>query len=483
VSSDPAFLWVPERRGSYGDEAAELMAMAGRPLDGPQRVAVDAHLSYGPGGKPVALEAVVKEPRQNGKTGGVLEPVVLYDLFLGPPDRIVWTAHLFRTARDAFADIVGLIDGCADLSRRVRKVTYANGEESVELTTGARLEFLARSKGGGRGLGGKRLIMDEALFLSAEAMGALIPTLSARPDPQINYGSSAELASSDYLARLTRRGRAGGDRSLIYVEWRAPGGWSEPGCEAGLICTHEFGQPGCALDDETRWRAANPACPERIALEYIRQERAALPPREFGRERLGWEEQAAGAGVIGEAVWSARAGAEGRPERPAVAVAGSWPDAEVVSIGLAGRVGDRRVVQLVEHRPGLAWVVRRVRELARWEPCAVVVDPAGPAGQLVPDLEQAAAECGFELVSVTGREACHAAGAFLAAVSGAGADVAHYGQPDLDESVTSASKHHVGDVWRWDRNATSAPVEAVTLALYGHTVKADADQPFFAAFR
>jgi hypothetical protein len=480
VTAGPAYLWVPDRLGSYGDEAADLMDMAGRPLDDAQRVSVDAQLSYGPGGRPVALEAVTVKPRQNGKTGGELLPVVFYDLFLGPPDRIVWTAHLFRTARDAFADAGALIDGCAELSRRVKKITYANGEEAIELTSGARLEFLARSKGGGRGLGGKRLIMDEALFLTAESMGALIPTLSARPDPQINYGSSAGLATSDYLARLTKRGRRGGDRSLIYVEHRASGSWSSPGCVAGQKCTHELGSDGCALDDETLWLAANPACPERITPDYIRQERAALPPREFGRERLGWEDQLSADGVIPEPAWTARGGAEGRPDAPvAIALAGSWPDAEQVCIGLAGRFGDEVFVQAVDVRAGTGWAVDRIADLVtRHEPCAVVVDPGGTAGMLIADLEAA----GVEVWKPTAREACHAAGAFLDGTVGPDADIRHYGQPELDASVTSAGKHHVGDVWRWDRTATSAPIEAVTLAAYGHAVKGG-QGVFFASYR
>ena len=46
-----AWLWHPERRGSYLDEVADVAEMVGRPLDGPQREAVDCLTSYGPGGR------------------------------------------------------------------------------------------------------------------------------------------------------------------------------------------------------------------------------------------------------------------------------------------------------------------------------------------------------------------------------------------------------------------------------------------------
>ena len=88
-------------------------------------------------------------------------------------------------------------------------------------------------------------------------------------------------------------------------------------------------------------------------------------------------------------------------------------------------------------------------------PCAFVIDPGGPAGAAIPELEAA----GVELVKVTGREACHAAGALLAAVAGPAPDVRHYGQPELDASAADATKHHIGDMWRWDRNASSAPMK------------------------
>ena len=93
----PAHLWMPERRGSYGAEVVDLARVAGRVVDAEQELAIDAIASYGPGGKPLTLESGIVEARQNGKTNGVLVPIVLADLFLWGADEIGWTAHLFRT--------------------------------------------------------------------------------------------------------------------------------------------------------------------------------------------------------------------------------------------------------------------------------------------------------------------------------------------------------------------------------------------------
>src|SRR5207302_1718267 len=114
--------------------------------------------------------------------------------------------------------------------------------------------------------------------------------LSARPDPQVNYGSSAALETSDHLHRLKDRGRKGGDPSLIWIEFCAPGSWKDPGCESGRACQHTVGSVGCALDREELVGRANHTAGKRITWEYLRAERLALPVAEFGRERLGWHE-------------------------------------------------------------------------------------------------------------------------------------------------------------------------------------------------
>ena len=466
----PAHLWVPERVGSYGDEAVDLAEMAGRRLDAEQRVAVDAMLSYGPGGRWVALEAAVVEARQNGKTSGVILPVVLADLFLFDADRIVWTAHLFRTARDAFTDVVGLIDGCSYLSRRVKKVTYANGEEAVELHSGARLEFLARSKGGGRGLGGKRLVMDEALFLSAESMGALIPTLSAREDPQILYGSSAGLATSDHLRALRDRGRRGGDPSLVWVEWCAPGGWEDPPCARGRDCQHTLEAEGCALDDESLWRLANPALGRRIGYEFVRAERRALPWEEFGRERLGWFDLplSVDARPIEPEDWAACA--LDVPERPPGVPSffiDCSPGLSSASISAAVTHDGRPRIELSDYRPGAGWLEGeggRVAELARTYPGArFAVFGSGAVAALLPGL----ADLGIQVEQFNNQDMGRACGHLQKLVATRG--LSHDGNPLFESALKGAVKRALGDdLWTWSRrrSADISPIVSATGAAW-----------------
>jgi hypothetical protein len=479
VAVAPAFLSVPPRVGSYGAEAIDLARLAGRELDAEQETAVDALLSYGPGGRWASFEGAVVEARQNGKTGGVILPVVLFDLFLLVPDRIVWTAHLFRTARDAFNDVVGIVNGCAMLSKRVKRISYANGEEAVELHSGARLEFLARSKGGGRGLGGKRLVMDEALYLSGESMGALIPTLAARSatgDPQITYGSSAGVLGSDHLRGLRDRGRKGGDPSLVWAEWCSPGGWDAPGCDLGPECPHTIDTDGCALDDERLWPLANPALGRRITYEYIRAERRALPPEEFGRERLGWFTDPAGLGVVALEAWADCADEQSRPSgRPVFMVDASPGSRSAAIVAAMYRLDGLPHLEVVAHGPGTDWVAPRCAGLQKHRPLDWVVDPGGPAGALLPDLLAA----GIEPRNMTSRDLGQACEAFSAAVTGKA--LRHLGDPVLARAIAGAGKRDIGDgLWAWSRRKSEtdiSPLVAATGAFWGLSVSPPPDPP------
>lgn len=470
----PAYHWVPPRVGSYGDEAVDLGRVAGLEIDDEQCLAIDALLSYGPGGRWVALESAILEGRQNGKTMRVLVPVTLFDLFLLPPDRIVWTAQVFRTARDAFDAFCVCIETAPELSKRVKKISYGHGEEFIHLHSGAKLDFLARNKLGGRGLGGKRVVMDEALFIAASSMGALMPVLSARPDPQINYGSSAALESSDHLHRLKKRGRAGCDPSLIWLEWCAPGSWASPPCELGRRCPHAAGSPGCALDDESLWQRANHTVGDRITYDYVRAERRTLPPREFGRERLGWHEEPVALGdLIDMAVWSRWVDEDDSLTGMVSLSLDVAPDRSSAAVGMTGRRPDGLLGwHILEHRPGMHWLLTAAVEIdAAYANVGWCVDPSSPAGSLIPDMVKA------DLVvhEITGRELAQACTSMLeSATDGRGR---HQGQSSLDGAWRDACTAPLGDSVRFDRKKSGdiTPLMVVTLSDHGFRVHGEVE--------
>lgn len=210
-ASRPRYRSVPLAATSAGREAVELAASVGLHLDQWQQDVLEGALGERPDGKWAALEVGLVVPRQNGK-GAILEARELAGLFLFGERLQTHTAHRFDTCLEHYNRLRALIEGSADLSRKVKAMPDANGKEAIILMDGRRLNFKARSKGSGRGFSGDLVVLDEAFWL--QELGSLLPTMSARMDmtpggPQLWYSSSAPLprAESDPLRRLCRRGR------------------------------------------------------------------------------------------------------------------------------------------------------------------------------------------------------------------------------------------------------------------------------------
>ncbi len=443
----PRVLSLPEFAStSAGVEAAELAAAAGLILDDWQRYALECILAERSDGKWAAFEAALVVPRQCGK-GACLEAVALGALFLFGERLTLWSAHEFKTASEAALRVLALIEGSDDLRKRVARVRTSHGEEGIELLTGERLRFVARSTGSGRGFTGDRIILDEAYKLPEAALGALMPVLSSRPNPQIVYTSSAGHSDSTVLRAIRDRAVKGDDAHLCYLEWSA--------------------DPSLSSDDRTGWAQANPALGIRISEEHIEREFAAMPEGEFARERLGiWDEPLGADGAMSVELWARCFDGTSRALDPVALAVDVSPDG-AASISAAGARTDGLVhVEVIDSRPGTQWVVPRLAELvARWSPSCVVLDAGSPAGALLPDLDR----YGLRVEKVAGREMAQAAVAFNAAVNQE--QVRHIDQPHLNAAVAAARRRMVGDLWAFGRRGSFvdiSPLVACALAHWGH---------------
>lgn len=448
-SQEPRVSSVPEGDDSAGVEAVELAGAAGLILDEWQRLALRAFLRErvtAGGVRWSAFECGLVVARQNGK-GAVLEARELAGLFLFGEQLILHSAHEFKTAQEAFRRVLALVENSDDLRKRVARVRTSHGEEGIELRSGQRLRFVARSTGSGRGFSGDCVILDEAMVLPESALGALLPTLSARPNPQIWYTSSAGHAGSDVLRSVRDRGRRGDSPSLAYLEWSA--------------------DPRLAPDDPQGWVQANPSLGIRISEDHVRREFEAMPVPEFGRERLGiWDEPAAHDSALSVQAWQGCADPRSRALDPVSFGVDVSPDG-ASSIAVAGARADGLThLELVEARPGTAWLPRRLGELyQRWSPSCVVLDAASPAGALLPDLERV----GVPVTRVAGREMAQAAVAFSQLV--AEGRVRHVDQPAVNAAVAAVKRRVVGDLWAFGRRGSFvdiSPVVACALASWGH---------------
>jgi hypothetical protein len=474
---EPVYCTVPPYVATSGDEVADLMALAGTELDPWQRLVLRDGLGERADGSWAAFEVAMILARQNGKNV-VFEARELGGLFLLDEKLILHTAHQYKTAQEAYRRIADIVTEYDWFRRRVKRIVRTNGEEAIELMSGARLRFIARSKSSGRGFSANCVIFDEAYELGDDEMSAILPTLSAQRNPQLWYGSSAGMETSVQLARVWRRIRkavASGvtDPSLAGFEWAAD------------TCT-VFCRPGCAdhdrLSDPVVWAKTNPALGIRHANGteltggFIANELATMDPDAFARERLSVgdypADEAEKWAVIGEDQWKVLADEGSRSRDPVAFAVEVGPERRMAAVATAGLRADGRLhVEVVDHEPGTDWVPARVAELAhKWRPCAIVMDPGSHAGALIEAVEQA----GAEVVKPFGaRDAAQACGQFYDAVLQK--DLRHMGNASrhggaLTAALAGARTRRLGDQWAWDRvNAVVdiSPLTAVTLAAWG----------------
>jgi phage terminase large subunit-like protein len=467
---------VPAYADTYGPLAVELVARAGQILDPWQQDAINLMLAVREDGTTWAcFEYCEWVARQNGK-GAILETRALAGMFLFGEELIMWSAHEYKTAMEAFrrcraliqrlgeqvSPNLVLVDGVIPV-----KIINTNGEESFEREdTGQRIKFIARSKGSGRGFSGDVNIIDETFAYTPIMQDALMPTMNARRNPQIIYTSSPPLTgdSGEPMYGLRKRAEDGSDPDLGYRDWGLPGDLDE-------LAEMDPSERRTWLSERTRWAQTNPALGVRITEQTIERNLRGMGQLGFAREILGvWPRQIqADGGVIDPELWAALADTTSRPGSVVTFGIDVSPGNHSAAIAAAGRRTDDRLHgKIVDHRLGTGWVVERVVELRdRWNPEAFILDPSGPAGALLADLRAA----GIDPDLVSGREMAQACGALMN--DAVNDNLRHVDQDTLNAAVEQAKSRTLADAWAWDRKAGSGdicPLVAFTLALHAFRV-------------
>lgn len=552
----PRLAHFPEAPHTSGPEFTELAASAGLILDPWQSWVLNIGLGERDDGKWASFQNTVVVARQNGKDA-IFEALGLGWLFITGERLIGHSAHEYKTAMEAFRRLVGLIENTDDLRRKVKKIINTNGEEGIELLpaptiiTGSsslhttiaynqRMRFLARSKGAGRGFSFDKMIWNEAYALTAAQVDAVLPTLSARPNPQLWLGSSPPLdeATGEALFRARRAAEAG-TAGVMMVDWGIEARLDKIGPCENEICSHMATEIGCILDDRAMWARTNPAYPYRISDEAIERERATMNPVGFARERGGswppdlsegytviskkqWErleDRLSGASreTIRESLapvpndervlWEADTAIGHDADnilvtkrrligRPAVAVSVSSRAHGPVrgSISIAQRRADGKAhLELILFGPGSAWIPGMLKRFViKNRPCAVVIDPGSPAGSIIADVQAQGVQSpgephkGIEVTTMSARDVAQAFGMIYDAATSENPEdrnVVHLGQSEMSLAVQGADKRIVGDGHAWDVRVVGTDITSIdsaTKALWGLATKGNDPEPVMA---
>lgn len=388
--------------------------------------------------------------RQSGKTYDV-GGVTFADSIIHPGTTTVWTAHRFKVARETFNELKALASS-PKMSPHVdpEAITTAAGNECIPFRNGSRIVFAARERGAIRGFTKvRRLVLDEAQILTESAMSDLVPTTNHAWNPQIILMGTPPKPTDpgDVFANLRQEALEG---RTVGVLW----------CEFGA-------DPGADPDSWEAVAQANPSFPKRTSKRAVLRLRKLLPSDDdYAREALGIWGASVTKPVIDPDLWLRLADGRSKPGEGKTFAVDVPPDRQSASIAVASWRPDGRLhVEVVDHRPGTLWVAERAAQLdERWQPNMWLLDPSGPAGQLIVDMTQA----GVAPKLVGSREMAAACGRFVTLAESE--RLVHIGQEPLTLAVDGARKRTLGDAWAWHRRDASvdlSPLVAVTLAVHG----------------
>lgn len=186
--------------------------------------------------------------RQNGKTH-LARIRILAGLFVFGEKNIVAMSSNRGMALDTFRKVVEVIEDNPHLAAQVKQIRVANGQESVELLSGARYEIVAATRDGSRGKTADLLYIDELREIDEESWTAAKPVTRARPNSQIVMTSNAGDAFSTVLNDLRSRALSYPPATMGYWEYSAD----------------DFAK----ITDKNAWYQANPALGYLIDEETI----------------------------------------------------------------------------------------------------------------------------------------------------------------------------------------------------------------------
>lgn len=155
-------------------------------------------------------------------------------------------------ALDTFRQVAVLIEGNDHLKGFVKQIRYANGTESIEMLSGARLDVVAATRDGSRGRSVNGLLfIDEVREISEEGFKAATPVTRAHPGSHTLLTSNAGDAFSTVLNELRERALSYPPKTFGFYEYSAP--------------------QYCKIEDRQAWAMANPSMGYTITPEAIEE--------------------------------------------------------------------------------------------------------------------------------------------------------------------------------------------------------------------
>lgn len=471
----PAYLHTPGYVATTGRAVGDLCATANFAPDDMQQLALDAIFGRTAEWELAVRHAVIVGPRQSTGKTGLFKQCAIGWLFVEEIPLVVYSAHNALAYSEMVEGMDQLISGCPALAKHTRSLTQ--DQAGYELVTRwGRMLFRTRTPGNGRSLSAPRIVLDEGYAVTPAHTGALMPTITAQPDPQILTGSSHPRMESDWLRDIQDQGRAGSDPRMFYIEYKAPD--PKVACDLGERCQHARTTVGCGCDKPEMISIANPQYGGRAKPETFQTLRTSMTPAEFGREMMGWRDEPGSAlKCLNQATWGRQSDLGSGITGTIGIGAAIAPDRSVTYIAACGRREDGGLhVELVYREAGALGHIEQISHLAeQWAAVAVAIAPGAREKISEDDLALKGIHADKkrprkrELLLVGSREFAQACAALRDDLEGG--KLWHIGQTELTDAAVSAEQRPLAGAWAWGISSGSdaadvTPLDAVTLARY-----------------
>ena len=203
--------------------------------------------------------------RQNGKTF-LARMLILTHLVKWNTDVLIMSSNR-SMALETFRQVANALENNDHLKGMVKQIRHANGTESIEMLSGARLDVVAATRDGSRGRSiNGMLYIDEVREISEEGYRAAMPVTRAHANSHVLLTSNAGDAFSTVLNQLRERALDNPPKSFGYYEYSAP--------------------QYCKIDDRAAWALANPALGYTITEAAIEEAIATSPIENTRTETL-----------------------------------------------------------------------------------------------------------------------------------------------------------------------------------------------------
>ena len=428
---------------TYGPQVAKVSALLGHPLMPHQQTIADVSGEVLEDGSFRYPTVVVTIPRQSGKTT-LLEAVNAHRCMTLPDFRSWYTAQTGLAAVDVWNEWAR--DYETAMGGRWRFRRSAGQNTALWTANGSFIRVFPPTPESLHSKFTDKVDLDEVWKLSMDAGRALtqavVPTQATRRRRQLWIVSTAGDQESAWFRGWVERGRASvtdPDSRIAYFEYGIPDGqaWDDPHVWAQYLPAY-----GRTIDERGMLDAFDQM--NRDEVEFRRAYGNQWPPAE-----LSWK-----------ATWPKLVSLDPAPERPRIVLAvDAAPELRSASIVASWPIDSGRVaLDVVDQRPGVDWVIERVRELSRKHRAPVVLHRGSPIGYLVEELKSA----GVRVDAIGGEEYVTAGQRFRALV--AGALVTHRNDPRLNDAVDAAIARESGDRTTWRRKDTTVDISPLVAA-------------------